>query len=68
VTNRHTEGSHLCEYGLCLLDLSGPEQASRTWRQGAAILTELKDSAELQRKTWRMREACAKAGVPPFDG
>ena len=39
----------------------------RSGKGGAGILTELGDTALLNAQTAEMREACAKAGVPPFD-
>ena len=63
---RRFEGAHSCDYALCLLALKRLE-AQDVWRRGAEFLKELGDTVQLQHLTTEMREACAKAGVPPFD-
>ena len=37
-------------------------------RPPAALLREIGESAELGRRSATMRAACAKTGIPPFDG
>ena len=64
--DRRSEGAHTCDYGLCLLALERAE-AREVWRQGAERLKEVGDTALLETQTAEMREACAEAGVPPFD-
>ena len=68
VGNRRFEGGHQCDYALLLLALGRRAQAGEIWRKGAEVLRDLRDSAELGRKTTLMVEACGKAGVTPFDG
>ncbi|MBZ0136775.1 MAG: tetratricopeptide repeat protein [Planctomycetes bacterium] len=67
VGNRRFEGVHNCDFARCLLALGREADAARQWQQGAAILRELGDNTELESKTTAMREACAKAGIEPFD-
>lgn len=67
VGNRRFEGLTLCNRAVLLVSAGGTPDVMDVWRQGAAILRELKDNAALERKITEMREACAKAGVEPFD-
>ncbi|MBE7491773.1 MAG: tetratricopeptide repeat protein [Planctomycetes bacterium] len=67
VGNRRFEGITLCDYALCLLVQGRHQQARERWREGAAILRELADTGELERKREAMQQACARASVPPFD-
>ena len=67
VGNRRFEGLHLCAFCEVFLALKKLDKARETWRQGATILRQLGDSQEIQSRTDRMRQACAKAGVLPFD-
>ena len=67
IGHKRFEGIHLCDYALLRLDRGRLRQARNDWRSGARILRSVGDSFELQGKTNAMREACAKAGVPPFD-
>lgn len=66
VGNRRFEGIHLCALGLLELERR-PDMAHEVWRQGATILRELNDTSQLERQTNAMQEACAKAGIAPFD-
>jgi hypothetical protein len=64
--NRRFEGVHECSWAK--LQLAGDLDGARArWRRGAKILDELKDSGTLAIVARAMREACAKAGVPPLD-
>lgn len=80
--NRRFEGLHTCGYGLCLLALkrtdstlsAGSGQASsrqadarEVWQRGAKILKGVGDKTLSEQQASAMREACAKAGVEPFD-
>lgn len=64
--NRRFEGIHTCDYALCLAARQGAN-ARELWRVGAELLKEVGDKDAVEQKTAKMREACAKAGVPPFD-
>jgi tetratricopeptide (TPR) repeat protein len=65
--NRRFEGSHLCDLGLCLMEQKRLQEGRSRWREGAALLQQLGDSAALERKRQHMRQACAKAGVESFE-
>jgi tetratricopeptide (TPR) repeat protein len=65
--SRLLEGAHRCSYTLCLLALREPTAAREQWRLGSAILREIGDKAELDRRLDQMRQACAKHGVPAFE-
>ena len=60
-------GRRLCKLALTLLELKCHQEAEEVWREGAASLKTGTDSIEVDRLSAAMREACAKAGVPPFD-
>ncbi|KAF0240529.1 MAG: hypothetical protein FD180_4892 [Planctomycetota bacterium] len=49
------------------LGLRRTDEARHQWQEGAALLQRQNDVAELNAKRGLMHEACAKAGVPPFD-
>ncbi|MBK8206136.1 MAG: tetratricopeptide repeat protein [Planctomycetes bacterium] len=66
IGNRFFEGTHTGDYALAMLSTRGVEARS-TWLRGEAILFELGESRELQRNRNAMHQACAKAGVAPFD-
>jgi tetratricopeptide (TPR) repeat protein len=68
VGHRHFEGLLCCDYAECLLALGRESDAGELWRIGAEMLLQLNDICGLERKTKAMRVACAKLGVPPFDG
>ncbi|MEK7468082.1 MAG: tetratricopeptide repeat protein [Planctomycetota bacterium] len=62
------EGAALCDVALLELALGHPGAASGLWRRGADLLSQVEDAGELSRKTASMKDACAKAGVAPFEG
>ena len=64
--HRRSEGLHSCDYALCLLVL-GRAEARETWRKGAETLNTIGDPTLVKQQVTAMHEACAKAGVPPFD-
>ena len=43
------------------------EAARMTWREGAEMLRSIGEDSELEKRKSEMRDACAKAGVAPFD-
>jgi hypothetical protein len=57
----------LCERALCFIAAHQRAEAARAWQQGAGILRDMCEFERLEQLTAAMREACAKAGVPPFD-
>jgi tetratricopeptide (TPR) repeat protein len=67
IGNRHFEGLQMCACATYLALQNRPEQARECWQSGAAILRELGDTAEFERLKKAMRQACAKAGLPPLD-
>lgn len=64
--NRRFEGVHECSWAKLLI-AHDCERARVKWLLGAQILRELKDSGTLEIMARAMREACAKAGISPFD-
>ena len=52
---------------ICLLARGRVREAAGSWREGAAIARSLSDVHGLEGRIAAMREACAKAGVPPFE-
>ena len=67
VGNREYEGVHLCTLATLLLAERRLEEARAAWNEGIAILGKFGSAGTLERRYAPMREACAKAGVPPFD-
>jgi tetratricopeptide (TPR) repeat protein len=67
VQDRRSVGIYLCERAFIKIAGRQLEGARRDWRDGMAALKVLKATRELEEKAAIMREACAKAGVPPFD-
>jgi tetratricopeptide (TPR) repeat protein len=67
VGNPIHEGAHLTDYALWLVARRRSVEAAEAWRRGAALLRELGDIDEVNRKLPVMREACAKAGRAPFE-
>jgi len=67
VGNRRFEGIHLGGYARCLLALGRTREAEEAGRGGCEILAALKDPRADELKT-SLRDACAKAGVPAFEG
>ncbi|MBP9891042.1 MAG: tetratricopeptide repeat protein, partial [Planctomycetes bacterium] len=64
--NRRFEGVHECSWAKVQMarDVEG---ARARWSKGANILKQLNDAGTLAIVTRAMRDACAKAGVRPFD-
>lgn len=65
--NLLAEGAHTCEYSLALLAVGRLTEAQSAWAAGTQILRDNSDTGELARQTIEMRQACAMAGIPPFD-
>lgn len=65
--DRRLQGLALCESVPCLLQVGQTAKAEAIWRQGASLLRELNLRSELERRLNVVREACAKAGVAPFE-
>ncbi len=67
VKNPWFEGIHLCELARNQLLGKHENDARVSWQAGASILGTVGDKRELERQTAAMREACAKAGIEPFE-
>jgi tetratricopeptide (TPR) repeat protein len=67
VGNRRYLGRTRCEYALMLLQPGQAEPARTLWLSGAEVLRGLDHHKDIATATAAMREACAEAGVPPFD-
>ncbi|NUN48270.1 MAG: tetratricopeptide repeat protein [Candidatus Brocadiae bacterium] len=65
--SRPAEGVHLCDLASLLLGSGRHEEARLSWREGAAILRRVRDVRGIERAAAQMRDACARAGVKPFD-
>ncbi len=59
-------GSLLCRLAVCQLALGRATEAERAWHEGAGVLGKLGNRRALESHTWKMREACGRAGVAPF--
>ncbi|MBE7493258.1 MAG: tetratricopeptide repeat protein [Planctomycetes bacterium] len=64
---RRLEASCMCEAALCHLALGRIERAAAMWHAGVKVLAQIPAPEDLRLHRASMREACARAGVPPFD-
>lgn len=67
VGNRWLAGDVLCERAIGRVSAGLVAEAHEDWRKGSAILSGLGHTEELEGQRNAMREACAAAGVRPFD-
>ena len=67
VGNRRHEALTLCSRATLSMALGRIEEARQAWIEGKTLLLELGDTHNLNRKAVDMRNACAAAGVPPFN-
>ena len=67
IRHRKYEGIHQLDLALCYGALGRWQEAAESWRAGASCLREIGLHAPVESKRSAMREACAKAGVPPLD-
>ncbi|MCC6739530.1 MAG: tetratricopeptide repeat protein [Planctomycetia bacterium] len=65
--NRRHEGASRCDLGLNLLRQGRRGEAVREWRDGIAILRELRDRKAAAGAVAEMRKACGEAGVAPLE-
>lgn len=65
--NHHFEGYHRCDFAILLIASSCFKEARTMWLQGDEILRKLGAEAARSRKAATMRQACAGAGIQPFD-
>ncbi|MBE7491776.1 MAG: tetratricopeptide repeat protein [Planctomycetes bacterium] len=61
------EGVHTCELALLLMQQGRLSEARATWSHGASLLARSHSRSVLADEVKAMREACARAGVPPLD-
>lgn len=61
------EGAHSCDWAICRLALGQQDSAKECWQRGVTILRNVHAEHYEREKTQAMQEACAKAGVEPFD-
>jgi hypothetical protein len=67
VCHARIEGIRLCALALLYLFLGRTEFARSPWREGEAMLRRIGDAQSLRARVEKMREVCAKSGLPPFD-
>ena len=65
--HRLAEASDGCELALCQLACGMHEKARATWTHAAPALAATGIAYALDEKVTAMREACAAAGIPPFE-
>ncbi len=61
------EGSARANFALLLLALDEANWAKLEWNKAAAMLTKAQDTRALEQFRQTMRDACARAGVKPFN-
>ena len=57
----------LCSFAILEVLQGSADAARRDWRDGAAILREVRDATALEERVVEMRGACAKSGIPPLE-
>lgn len=66
--NARHEGLTMCGLAGLEIEEGRIEDSREAWRRGAQILRDAGDTELLELLRKEMREACAKAGVEPFEG
>ncbi|MBZ0135996.1 MAG: tetratricopeptide repeat protein [Planctomycetes bacterium] len=67
VDNRRFLGVQQCDFAIHHLRSGRVDLAGPMWIEGVVILRDLNDAAAMKSKIATMRDACAKAGIQPFD-